>query len=382
MSAARRWLSSARDGNFVDYILVRALAGKGGRGCAAFDRSKCKMKGRPAGGNGGDGGDVIFRVDTTKNSLQHVPKVLRAGNGQAGGKGNMVGSKGEDLFLDLPPGTSVKEILQDDDQASRFNSRLNARITKVDPIDGPKATDYLKNQILQTKFDLDYPHEPPRTVCAGGRGGKGNISMGKNNGECESGGTGEERIFELDLKTMADIGLVGLPNAGKSSFLAAVSNAHPKIAPYPFTTLNPYVGTILYPTDYSSITLADIPGLIEGAHRNIGLGHQFLKHVVKSRALAFVMDFSRPDPIADYHILCNELDMYKRGLAKRCRLVVANKVDLLGERTGKVLEYVATMIPSTVRIVPISALQRTGITEATAIMKEIVQSTSLDKLEN
>lgn len=369
-----------RDGNFVDFQVVRVLAGRGGHGCAAFDRSKVNIRGKPSGGNGGDGGDVIFRVDPTKNSLQHVQKCIRAGHGESGGKGNMVGAKGEDFVLDLPPGTSIRELLpnqEDSEKLTRFNSRLDTRIRKIDPIDGPSALHHLKSQILQTRFDLDKPSEPPRTVCTGGRGGKGNISMGRNNHECERGFPGEERVFELDLKTLADIGLVGLPNAGKSSFLAAVSNAHPKIAPYPFTTLNPYVGTIEYSEDYSSITVADIPGLIEGAHRNIGLGHQFLKHVVKSRALAFVIDFSRPDPLADYTVLCNELEKFKTGLASRCRLVIANKMDILGDRTEAVVEEVARSLPEYVKIIPISAMHRTGITEATQAMKRIVKESDM-----
>jgi GTP-binding protein len=287
----------------------------------------------------------------------------------------MVGAKGEDLILDLPPGTSVREVLPDQEEAdrlNRFNSRLGTRIRKVDPIDGPAAAHHLKSQILQTCFDLDKPSEPPRIVCNGGRGGKGNISVGRNNHECERGSPGEERVFELDLKTLADIGLVGLPNAGKSSFLAAVSNAHPKIAPYPFTTLNPYVGTIQYQDDYSSITVADIPGLIEGAHRNIGLGHQFLKHVVKSRALAFVVDFSRPDPLTDFNVLCHELEKFKTGLALRCRLVIANKIDVLGDRTEAVVEEVRRALPEYIRVIPISAMHRIGIAEATRAMKRIV----------
>lgn len=195
--------------------------------------------------------------------------------------------------------------------------------------------------------------------------------MGQNNHEHEKGGLGEERLFALDLKTIADVGLVGLPNAGKSSFLASVSNAHPKIAPYPFTTLNPYVGTIQYP-DSSSITVADIPGLIRGAHMNIGLGHQFLKHVVKSRVLAFVIDFSRPDPMEDYGTLCHELNMFKAGLADRCRLIIANKIDLLAEKDS-VIESVQTQLPPTIQIAPVSARLRLGITEATHELKQIIE---------
>lgn len=370
----RRLLSSmaTRDGNFVDHLVVKVTAGKGGSGCAAFDRSKVKAKGRPAGGNGGPGGDVIFRVDRTKNSLQHVEKHIKAMHGQPGGKGNMVGAKGEDALIDLPPGTVVRELIADEGEVDRLNSRIRQRIRQVDPIDGGNTVGHLEEQIRRAAFEFsDQPGEAPRTVCAGGKGGRGNISMGQSNRTCERGAPGEHRVFVLDLNTIADIGLVGLPNAGKSSFLAAVSNAHPKIAPYPFTTLNPYVGTIQY-GDHSSITVADIPGLIEGAHRNIGLGHKFLKHVVKSRALAFVLDFARPDPAADFRVLCNELDLFEGGLAARCRLIIANKVDLLADPDAS-LASVRQRLPAAVEVVPISALRHTGIAAATACMKRLVQ---------
>lgn len=370
------------DGNFVDYQVIRVRAGKGGNGCGAFDKSNNKTKGRPSGGSGGDGGDVVFHVDPSKNSLQHLQRSIRGGNGESGGQGNMIGARGEDAVVMLPPGTSVREIFPEEDGQKRIeshNSRLHRRMHQVDPIDGPNAIKHMQSALIQTAFDLDTPEAPPRVVCRGGRGGRGNISLGRSNGESESGQPGEQKVFELDLKTMADIGLVGLPNAGKSSFLAAVSNAHPKIAPYPFTTLNPYIGTILYPEardgqeTLHSITVADIPGLIEGAHQNIGLGHKFLKHVVKSRALAFVMDFSRPDPLADFQVLAHELNMYKPGLAARCRLVIANKADLLGEAgMEEVVGRVREGLPEGVQVAPISAMLRTGITEATSTMRQIV----------
>lgn len=248
---------------------------------------------------------------------------------------------------------------------------------------------HIQNGLIQTAFELDNVDAPPRTVCRGGRGGRGNISLGRNNSESEPGQPGEQRVFELDLKTMADIGLVGLPNAGKSSFLSAISNAHPKIAAYPFTTLNPYIGTIQYAdndedmTLPTSITVADIPGLIEGAHRNIGLGHKFLKHVVKSRALAFVMDFSRPDPLADFNVLTRELDMYKHGLASRCRLIIANKADLLGdEGMALMVNRVQHELPEGIQVVPISAMLRSGITKATSIMRQIVSRDSSRSTES
>lgn len=369
-----RWFSTAaKDGNFVDYLLVKVFAGKGGNGCAAFDRTKVNVRGRPSGGNGGHGGDIIFCLDPTKNSLQHVQKTLRAANGQSGGKGNMVGARGEDLILGLPPGTIVKEVLdrEAEDDRAQVNRRIHSEIRSIDPIDGPNRINFVKEQICEESFEFGPKLLESRTVARGGRGGRGNISMGRNNHDCERGFPGEAKIFELDLNTIADIGLVGLPNAGKSSFLAAVSNAHPKIAPYPFTTINPYVGTIQY-ADYTSITVADIPGLIEGASRNIGLGHKFLKHVVKARALAFVIDFSRPDPLQDFRVLCRELDLYREGLSDRCRLVIANKIDLLVdvERTMELMRR--ALSDRGIQVLPISARHYVGITETTDYLKRLV----------
>lgn len=352
--------------------MVRATAGKGANGIAAFDRSKTQIKGKPSGGNGGGGGSIIFRLDPSKNSLHHVPKRIFAENGQPGGKANMEGASGADFVLGLPPGTVVRELLEDEEKLQTANARLRYRMSLVDPIDGGNALRHLENRIHQTEFEMS-AEVPERIVCVGGRGGKGNLSFGKNNHECEKGHPGQARIFELDLNTIADFGLVGLPNAGKSSFLSAVSNAHPKIAPYPFTTLNPYVGTIQFP-DYSSITVADIPGLIEGAHRNIGLGHKFLKHVVKSRALAYVVDFSRPDPYEDYEVVARELDLYKPGLSRRCRLIIANKIDLL-EDPKHVIESVKERLDESIEIIPISAKMGIGIKDVTTYMKSIIDST-------
>ncbi len=374
--------TSVKDGNFVDYLVVKVFGGKGGNGCTSFDRSNNKIKGRPSGGSGGDGGDVIFRVDPSKNSLQHITKTIRAGNGESGGKDNMQGSKGFDNIVELPPGTSVRQVLQSEEAKAtgRLNARYTDRLARLDPIDGGNSEMYIQERLCKTNFDFDDPSSPPVTVCRGGKGGRGNVALGKNNGERENGQVGDERVFELDLTTMADIGLVGLPNAGKSSFLSAVSNAHPKIAPYPFTTLNPYIGTIQYSDDIddNGITVADIPGLIEGAHMNIGLGHQFLKHVVKSRALAFVVDFSRTDPFADYSVLCNELERYKSGLSQRCRLVIANKIDLLdSDNLGRVLVAMKERLPEQVKILPVSAKHKQNITVVTEYMRSIVRQSAI-----
>jgi len=287
----------------IDQARIFVKAGDGGNGCASFRREKYVPAGGPDGGDGGKGGDVIFEVDQGLSTLIDFTRRTHfiAERGQHGQGSNKHGRNGEDLVVRVPPGTQVK-----DDEG-----RLLA--------------------------DLVAPGQ--RWVAArGGRGGRGNARFKSPTRRApaffEKGEPGEERWLRLELKLLADVGLVGYPNAGKSTFIAAVSKARPKIADYPFTTLTPNLGVVsLGPGE--SFVVADIPGLIEGAHRGVGLGHEFLRHIERTRVLLYVIDASGlegRDPCDDLRVLRRELSLYQPELAQRPSLVFANKMDLTEAR--------------------------------------------------
>lgn len=287
----------------IDQARIFVKAGDGGNGCASFRREKYVPAGGPDGGDGGKGGDVIFEVDQGLSTLIDFTRRTHfiAERGQHGQGSNKHGRNGEDLVVRVPPGTQVK-----DDEG-----RLLA--------------------------DLVAPGQ--RWVAArGGRGGRGNARFKSPTRRApaffEKGEPGEERWLRLELKLLADVGLVGYPNAGKSTFIAAVSKARPKIADYPFTTLTPNLGVVsLGPGE--SFVVADIPGLIEGAHRGVGLGHEFLRHIERTRVLLYVIDASGlegRDPCDDLRVLRRELSLYQPELAQRPSLVFANKMDLAEAR--------------------------------------------------
>ncbi|MFW5871460.1 MAG: GTPase ObgE [Verrucomicrobiota bacterium] len=287
---------------FVDKVKIRVKAGDGGNGCASFRREKFLPKGGPDGGDGGRGGHVILRGDKNENSLirLHYNPDRRAEKGGHGKGKKLHGRNGSDLVAKIPCGTEVWD----------------------------KESGEFLGDIVE--------HGQSILVARGGSGGKGNsrfkTSTNRAPREFTPGEPGEEHNLQLILKLVADVGLVGLPNAGKSSLLARISHAHPKVAPYPFTTLNPVVGTLIF-EDYSRITVADVPGIIKGAHQGVGLGHDFLRHIERSRFLIFVIDMSGTDgrnPTEDYRVIREELKRHKPELAQRPSLAVANKMDLSG----------------------------------------------------
>ena len=289
---------------FIDQVDVIVRSGKGGDGAATFRREALVQFGGPDGGDGGRGGDVVLRASTHVNSLVslYFDPHLFAEDGVPGSGRRCFGRRGKDLVVDVPPGTLVTEV---------DSGLLIADI--VEP--GQRVV-----------------------VAKGGAGGFGNVhfksSVNQAPTEHTPGGPAEERRLHLELKTIADAGLLGFPNAGKSSLLSAVSAATPKIASYPFTTLNPIVGTMVY-HDFAKIRIADVPGIIEGASKGVGLGIAFLKHLERSRVLVYVIDMAGTDgrkPWDDYGILANEIAEYNTELPKRPALVVANKMDRAAAR--------------------------------------------------
>lgn len=284
---------------FIDRVKVKVRGGDGGNGCISFRREKYVPKGGPDGGDGGHGGSVVFEATSDEQSLVAL-RYMNHYEGKRGGHGlgkGRHGAHGEDVVVKVPVGTICY------DQETR--------------------------EIL-----ADLSEEGQQWVAAkGGKGGLGNTrfvsSVRRAPRISKPGEDGEERHVYMELKTIADVGLVGYPNAGKSTLISAVSDAHPKTASYPFTTLHPNVGVVLFP-DFFRFTMADIPGLIDGAHENVGLGHEFLRHIERSRILLYVLDTAGTDgrcPLEDFHNLRKELELHKPGLTDRPSLVVANKID-------------------------------------------------------
>lgn len=282
---------------YFDEVVIEVTGGKGGDGVIQFRREKYVPRGGPDGGDGGHGGSILLEVDKHKNTLSEFrhKKQFRAQDGTRGKGKNQTGASGDDLVIKIPPGTMV-----------------------FDESDGRLMGDLVdQGQQLQ--------------VCKGGRGGRGNtrFKTSKNKAPriAEKGEPPEEKIIRLELKLIADIGIIGVPNAGKSTMLSVVSNAKPKIAPYPFTTLQPNLGVAELDND-NQLILADIPGLIEGAHRGEGLGHDFLRHIQRTRVLIHLLDGISEEPILDFAQINSELALFDPALGDKPQIVVLNKMDL------------------------------------------------------
>lgn len=345
---------------FVDQIKVYARAGKGGDGSMHFHRGKFRPKGGPDGGDGGLGGSIILKVDPSTNSLRtyFFNAKLFAKDGEKG-RGNMcTGPSAEDVVYNVPCGTLISRITEEEDPET---GEIVERFERVADLTEPNSTFVL---------------------CKGGKGGKGNIhfktSTHQAPREFTPGEDGEEGRFHFELRSIADAGLVGFPNAGKSTLLAALSAAKPKIANYPFTTLKPMVGVIHFGPNRRG-TLADIPGLIEGAHQNIGLGHDFLRHIMRCRVLLFVVDTGGTegrDPVEDLETVRKEVSLYSKELSKRPWCILANKVDVEGadEHVERLKERFKR-----VKILPISAQTGLGMDKLRAYLdKQIGQDVGIE----
>jgi GTP-binding protein len=322
---------------FVDEVKIYAKAGDGGNGCVAFLREKGRPKGGPCGGNGGRGGHVILEADHDINNLiaQFYQPRLIAEDGEHGKGKGMDGRSGSDLIVKVPCGTLVWRLWST--RGGGIKAKAEQAPTEVqeeDAVQPAKPTQSLLDKYPNRELIADLVHHGQRFIlCRGGRGGLGNKNFANPIRQVPRfalpGEPGEEGEFILELRIIADIGLVGYPNAGKSTLLAAISRARPKIAPYPFTTLHPNIGIVEYP-DFKRVTVCDVPGLIEGAHMNVGLGHSFLRHIQRCKGLVLLIDMAGTDgrnPWDDYYQLLRELELYDLTLLERPRLVVANKMD-------------------------------------------------------
>lgn len=315
---------------FVDQVLINVKSGDGGNGMTSFRREKYVPMGGPDGGDGGKGGDIIFQVDEGLHTLLDIKyrRHFTAAKGQHGMSKNMYGRKGDDLIIMVPPGTMVYDHASD---------QLLVDLTK----DGQQ---YI--------------------ALTGGRGGRGNVKFKTNKDKApafsELGEPGEEKELRLELKLLADVGLVGYPNVGKSTLISRVSEAKPKIANYHFTTLTPNLGVVQ--VFDQSFVMADIPGLIEGAHQGVGLGDEFLRHIERTRVILHVIDISGSegrDPLDDFQKINHELKNYNPQLAKRVQIVAANKLDLPTSREN--LQVLETKLGQEYEVFPISAVTGTGL---------------------
>src|SRR5205809_1595736 len=336
---------------FVDRVKVFAQAGKGGRGCVSFRREKFVPKGGPDGGDGGRGGDVILRADRHVDNLANLfyEPIVKAKSGGHGMGKKMAGRAGAEKIVKVSVGTVVWSA----DESKHGTSNLQSSTPKSDQ----SAIDPLVDLVRDRQEFV---------LCRGGPGGKGNVhfksSRNRAPRQYTEGEEGEQGHFLLELRTIADAGLVGYPNAGKSTLLRKVSAARPRVAAYPFTTLHPIIGVVEF-SGYRRATIADIPGLIEGAHRGLGLGHEFLRHITRCRIFLFVVDVAGSEgrnPVEDLQQLRKELDLYDPLLSQRPWFVIANKMDLPGAEEN--LSGVRKKFTK-IDIVPISAAKGEGIEE-------------------
>src|SRR5215831_14409998 len=347
---------------FVDRVKVFAQAGNGGRGCVSFRREKFVPKGGPDGGDGGRGGNVILRADRHVDNLANLfyEPLIKAKNGAHGKGKKMSGRTGVDKIVKVPVGTVVSPAGQSAPVILGEVEGSRKTTATVSPRDSSTSLGMTEKHPLA---DLARD-EQEFVLCRGGAGGKGNVhfksSRNRAPRQYTDGEEGEQGHFWLELRTIADAGFVGYPNAGKSTLLRKISAARPKIAAYPFTTLHPIVGVIEFP-GYQRATVADIPGLIEGAHRGLGLGHEFLRHITRCGLLIFVVDIAGSEgrnPVEDLQNLRRELDLYKPMLSSRPWLVVANKMDLPGATEN--LKALQGRFPK-VQIFPTAAATGQGI---------------------
>ncbi len=315
---------------FIDTAQIHVKAGNGGKGCVSFRREKYVPKGGPDGGDGGNGGNIIVRSSLRLFTLIDFRYVRQyhAKNGQHGKGKNMHGRNGDDRIIEVPAGTQIYDV----------------------------ETGEMLGDLIR--------HGEGLVIARGGKGGKGNARFVSSTHqvplESEPGQPGEQRHIRLELKLLADVGLIGFPNVGKSSLIKRVSNAHPKIADYPFTTINPVLGIVRYKED-KSFVIADIPGLIQGAHKGKGLGDQFLKHIERTRLLVHMLDATRSnDPYNDFEVINNELKSYNPSLIKKEQLVVMNKIDIPVVR-NRLMGYINSFMAHHTVIHPISCVTGEGV---------------------
>lgn len=328
------------EGNFVDYIKIHASSGKGGKGSVHLHREKFIQKGGPDGGDGGRGGHVIIRGNSNMWTLIHLKfkKHFKAPQGGDGGKSRSTGKDGEDIYIDVPLGTIVRD-----------------------------------GETQKILFEITENNQE-KILVEGGMGGRGNWHFKSPTNQtpryAQPGILGQEGWFQLELKLLADVGLVGFPNAGKSTLLSVITAAKPKIADYAFTTLKPNLGIVKY-RDFKSFVVADIPGIIEGAAEGKGLGHRFLRHIERNAVLLFLVPADSDDIKKEYNILLNELKKHNPELLDKERLLAISKADMLDD---ELKEEIEKELPKNIPHIYISSIAQTGLTELKDRLWEMLNS--------
>lgn len=334
------------EGNFTDYVKVFVTSGNGGKGSVHLHKEKFIAKGGPDGGDGGRGGHIIIRGNKNLWTLIHFKfqKHFRAGHGGDGGRSRSTGADGQDVYLDVPLGTIVKDVVT--------------------------------NEVL---FEITFDKEEV-IVLKGGKGGLGNWHFRSATNQtpryAQPGIPGEEKEILLELKVLADVGLVGFPNAGKSTLLSAITSAKPKIGDYPFTTLKPNLGIVQY-RDFQSFVIADIPGIIEGASEGKGLGHYFLRHIERNSILLFLIPADSKNIIDEYHILLNELKKYNPQLLDKERIIAISKTDMLDNELQNAIEKEIRNANLDIPYLFISSVAQKGLVELKDKLWHLLQKSSV-----
>jgi len=378
---------------FVDHIKITAQAGDGGNGCVSFRRESFVPRGGPDGGDGGRGGSVILRADTHTDNLTafFYEPIVKAHHGQHGMGKQCYGKASEDKILRVPVGTLVyrmPEVQQREglEPSVAYGTKsMFVDLSKAPSDDEEEVATDEEKESTGSAFDpeklellADLTEDGQEYVlCKGGKGGKGNVHFKSSRNRVPTqftyGEEGGKGTFYLELRKIADVGLVGYPNAGKSTLLTKISAARPKVAAYPFTTLTPHIGVVELP-GFRRFTVADIPGLIEGAHANVGLGHEFLRHIVRCKLLAFVVDIAGTDgrePVADLQSLRKEIDLYDSTLSDRPWVILANKID--HPDAAEKLKGFKRRFGKKTEIVPISAETGKGVEELKTRLQELLK---------
>ena len=331
---------------FVDQVDIKIRSGDGGRGIVSWRREKYEPKGGPAGGDGGHGGSVYLEADENLYTLMdfRYNKHHEAGDGKPGKKFNKTGADGDDVVLRVPPGTVARD----------------------------KNTGEVLAEVVEAGERI--------CIAEGGRGGRGNTFFKSSTNQAprhaQPGEDGEERVVTLELKLLADVGLVGFPNAGKSTLVSSLSAAEPAVADYPFTTLNPQLGMV-YVNEFQSFVMADLPGIIEDAHTGKGLGIRFLRHIERTDVLLFVIPVTAKDLGAEYRQLLRELEAYEASLLEKPRLVALSKIDVLAPDERALLpDVVADAFPEGTELLPISAVAQIGLDRLKQRLYDEVQAVS------
>jgi GTPase len=395
-----------RAAGFVDHVRLDVCAGHGGPGNSSFTRGPNTELAPPDGGNGGHGGSIWLEADADVTSLRMWRRNVRAESGRPGASALRQGRSGQDLVIRVPPGTVARiapedQNADDDDEVHLQQEQPEKRATEhhhaVKQLILPDAQEDVFGGLTMEDEVSDHhsPHAPQGVllcdldlhgkraqIARGGLGGRGNASFKSSRNRSpersQPGTPGEHLVVDLELKTIADVGLVGYPNAGKSTLLRAISRATPKVASYPFTTLRPHIGVVIEPPrrdiDPRRITVADIPGLLEGAHENRGLGHEFLRHVERTSVLVYVLDMSAgPQGRKPLDILLRELELYEPGLSRRPACIAANKMDI-GIQSYDALRSLIKDIEDTLPIFPISAKDNAGTADIAQFLVDTVHS--------